>query len=199
MKICKVCKLKKEFNCFNLCKKTKSGYFATCKDCRKIKIAKYKELNFDKVKEIGLKSRRKNSLKIKEYRDKNKDRHKVLARNYYVKNREKMINNSREWANSEKNKIKKRINSNNYRRKNEEKCKYYCAARRARKKNATPKWLNLEQLRMIKLIYAICPKGFEVDHIVPLKGKNVCGLHVPWNLQYLTKEENLKKGNKVEV
>lgn len=64
------------------------------------------------------------------------------------------------------------------------------------KRNAVPIWLTKQQINEMTRIYENCPVGYEVDHIVPLQGKNVKGLHVPWNLQYLTISENRKKSNK---
>lgn len=59
---------------------------------------------------------------------------------------------------------------------------------------ATPTWANHE---LIKAIYAKAKeKGMEVDHIVPLDGKIVCGLHCHHNLQLLTAEENKRKHNR---
>ena len=46
--------------------------------------------------------------------------------------------------------------------------------------------------------YKRCPEGFVVDHIIPITNKNVCGLHVPWNFQYLTWTNNSKKNNKFD-
>lgn len=66
------------------------------------------------------------------------------------------------------------------------------ATRRAYKLKQTPLWANLDK---IKTIYINCPKGFHVDHIIPLKGKLVRGLHVETNLQYLPATDNLKKRN----
>jgi len=75
--------------------------------------------------------------------------------------------------------------------------KYY---RRKDVKDRAPRWVDLN---VILEIYAKCPKGMVVDHIIPLKGlidgRPVTGLHVPWNLQYLTKEANLKKKNRIKA
>lgn len=59
----------------------------------------------------------------------------------------------------------------------------------------TPPWLNKRQRDAMLAMYEHCPPGYEVDHIVPCASPLVCGLHVPWNLQYLTVGENAKKSN----
>lgn len=58
---------------------------------------------------------------------------------------------------------------------------------------AMPKWADKNAIREI---YRNRPDGMHVDHIIPLRGENVCGLHVVNNLQYLPKEENMKKSNR---
>lgn len=78
------------------------------------------------------------------------------------------------------------------------------ASRRAAKYHATPKWLTKEQKKAIADVYAeaairTAETGVShvVDHIIPLRGKTVCGLHVPWNLRAITSAENSKKGNRL--
>lgn len=69
--------------------------------------------------------------------------------------------------------------------------------RYAAKLQATPSWLTDSHIQEMEQIYANCPSGFHVDHIIPLQGKEVRGLHVPWNLQYLPALENVRKGNRL--
>lgn len=67
---------------------------------------------------------------------------------------------------------------------------------RCSKLNRTPSWANLN---VIKQYYLDCPKGMAVDHIYPLQGKLVSGLHVENNLQYLSPEANSSKCNKFNI
>lgn len=74
--------------------------------------------------------------------------------------------------------------------------------RQTRKMQACPAWLTEPQRRAILEFYKAAENlyktfgvKFHVDHIVPLRGGTVCGLHVPWNLQLLSAVDNIKKRN----
>jgi len=147
--------------------------------------------------------------KAKKYRKENLENIKQAQRNYYYQNRQLINNKSKQYQKNnrekqnaykkryyelnplEKEKAKQRII--NWKLKNKNKLNFYTRLRQVNKIKATPKWANLEK---IKQIYLNCPKGFHVDHIVPLKNSVVCGLHVENNLEIVTAKYNLKKSNK---
>lgn len=70
--------------------------------------------------------------------------------------------------------------------------RYLANKRRADRARRTPRWADMIAIRQF---YANCPKGYQVDHIIPLRGKYVSGLHVVENLQYPTPSENRRKHN----
>ena len=73
---------------------------------------------------------------------------------------------------------------------------FYNSKRRKEILLRTPVWADMAKIREI---YNKCPEGHHVDHVIPLQGTNVSGLHIETNLQYLSAEDNMKKGNKFEV
>lgn len=112
------------------------------------------------------------------------------AKKWSVKNKETVKNNDR---------LKRKNNPIKYRALSNAAVRKYQATKLRR----TPKWLSKEQLQEIKEHYILAAElswlsdsGLEVDHIVPLQGKNVSGLHVPWNLQVISAYENQSKGNR---
>lgn len=77
-------------------------------------------------------------------------------------------------------------------------------ARRRKHRLATPKWLKRSDMLAIRHLYQIAitmskttGQAYVVDHIIPLQHEYVCGLHVPWNLRVITREDNLTKSNKL--
>jgi hypothetical protein len=86
---------------------------------------------------------------------------------------------------------------------NRDKTAAWNAAKRARRRQAMPNWLTAEQHRQIAAFYVeartisrLTGVPHHVDHIEPLAGVDVCGLHVPWNLKVLPAQINLAKGNR---
>lgn len=104
------------------------------------------------------------------------------------------VDKQKEWVSKNKDKVSSYVKK--WRKNNLEYDAFRAATYRAEKANRTPSWANKIG---IKEFYLSCPTGFHVDHIIPLRGKLVSGLHTLENLQYLPAKENLAKRNKYDV
>ncbi len=138
--------------------------------------------------------RRRNAITYNRiWRKNNPEKVKEQAKRYIAKpgKLELLRNRTTNWNNA--NRERTRDQSRRYY--NEHKAEAFL--KKCRRKQALflriPNWTDLEA---IKEVYRNCPKGMTVDHIIPLQGKLVSGLHVSSNLQYLTAKENAKKGNR---
>ncbi len=120
-----------------------------------------------------------------EYKRGNRDKVKKYQAEYYAKNESK-----REY-----NKQYQQLNPN--------KMAASAQKRAQAEKNATPAWLTPDQrksMKLLKLAAKLMSNGgvqYVVDHIIPLQGTHVCGLHTPWNMRILTAADNAKKFNLV--
>jgi 5-methylcytosine-specific restriction endonuclease McrA len=125
------------------------------------------------------------------YRQDNKQAIAASKRQWKIDNREHVRGKNKIWQDNNKqlaNQLVRQHRLNNL--------AYYRFKRALRRLKIQEATLSIFK-PLIKEFYMNCPQGHHVDHIIPISNPLVCGLHVPWNLQYLTKEENLKKGNKL--
>lgn len=137
------------------------------------------------------------------YRLKNKDRLKKLQAAYYLENKDELDKKAAEYY--KQNREKRRKAGRVHYEDNKALYLAYSRTRKALLKNRMPCWLSRSEIKAISDIYVKCKNVSErtgilhhVDHIVPLNGETVCGLHVPWNLQLLPALDNLRKSNKHE-
>lgn len=107
---------------------------------------------------------------------------------------------AKQWADNNRDKVN--ANSRRYVSRNKDKHAALVASRDAAQRSASIE-LSDDERFMVREIYSLARLRsevtgvpHEVDHIVPLQGKDVCGLHVPHNLQVLTQAENRRKSNR---
>lgn len=158
----------------------------------------------ERIKEVKRLYYLKNKTRLqkvrKQYYLDNAEKIKKASKEYYSNNKETVINTHKKWY--QENKDKRAISCKEYRDNNRDKCNHWAARRRASKLQATPPWITKEHIKEIEYFYILAKElnwlsevPLEVDHIVPLQGKDVCGLHVPWNLQILDQVTNRAKWN----
>jgi len=124
---------------------------------------------------------------------------KAAGRRYYERNKA-LVKAKASVADIEK----RRKYKSKWKKENKEHTRLSTNIRRRRLREATPPWITEKQKAEMKAKYeeaaqftTLTHSKFVVDHIVPLKGRNVCGLHVPWNLQVIHHLENSRKHNKL--
>ena len=135
---------------------------------------------------------------------KNVDRYKARAAASVARRKAEVARYQKQWR--AENGSRKSMNDKLWRTRNPAKVNMYGNSRRARKLQAMPPWLSNIQLAQLEEFYEVARAvttqtgvAHDVDHIHPLNGDVFCGLHVPWNLQVMTREENARKGMQLPV
>jgi hypothetical protein len=187
-KKCSKCGEFKLFTEFNKNRHKRYGLTPACKDCVVIHRLVCLSLLSDEERETLRNKRREynqlpeNKAKMKALKDAhrsaNQEQVNARAREYYHENKEKVLAYGKK-----------------YRKANRGRFNNFTQIYRARIKQRTFP----EQRRAIDEFYQNCPKGYHVDHIVPIKHSLVSGLHVLANLQYLSARENHMKKNKFTI
>lgn len=132
-----------------------------------------------------------------------KEEIKAHQKAWRVQNKEKIKANTKKWR--EDNPEAFKAMQKRTRKKNAARVNAANNKRRADKLQRTPKWITKDDLWLIKEAHELAVLrsklfGFDwhVDHIIPLKGKTVSGLHVPTNIQVIEGKINIMKNNKFE-
>jgi hypothetical protein len=221
MCICKRCNVDKPLDEFQMDKR-RNKHYGTCRVCRVkaqndrrlANIEESRKKTREYLREWRIKNPEKAHATDKRYSEKNRDKRNAYAKQYRKDNPEKVQEQNKAWAKANPEKIRaygqKAVKAwlernpdyqSNFYKANKERYIAASARRRAAQDSATPSWLTAIDKAMIQEMYDVSEARYiqtgikhHVDHIVPINGKGVAGMHVPWNLQVITAHENLSKG-----
>ena len=191
MKTCKRCKVNLSLDNFGKSKRHKDGLLSNCKKCESEKRRIYFKENPEALENKKERERK--------WKTENKERKLELDKRYRENNRERLREVSREYAKNNKDKVKKaklKYETNNPQIRAKIKVK-----RRQAERDCVPNWAEHDKIKEVykkaKWLESITGLKYHVDHIIPIQGENVCGLHCWSNLQILEASINCSKQNKV--
>lgn len=174
MKKCSKCAQEKPYTEFHKHSQTRDGYKSRCKMCNRKEAIDYRNLNLDKARE--------------------KDKERLVGeRKRLSLERVKTWSVNKKYLTTEKAKLAQAKRIRKWKKENSGKVNADTARRRASKLKATPQWADKSIIKNIYIQASIL--GLTVDHIVPLQGEIVCGLHCEDNMQLLSLSENSSKCN----
>jgi hypothetical protein len=189
---CCACGKVKAFSDFNRWARGPHGRSKVCRVCdnersRKRRLEKPEETR--QIKAAAYQKRREYyNAKSRDYAVAHPAGRKGIVARYYVKNQDKVQVANLKW-----------------RAMNPDKVRAISRKRQTAKAKASPPWLTESHWAEIDFFYThavdcerVSGEKYDVDHIVPLQGRNICGLHVPWNLQVLPRDLNRRKHNRHE-
>lgn len=174
-KVCTKCKVEKPTESFPKDKRRKDGLFSWCKSCKSVSDGAVYSKNRNRIL----------------------DRHK----RYYLENKQQLLEYQSDYYNTNKSHIRsiQKAYFKKYVKENADLINARTALRHASKLRATPPWASKEHVESFYIISSLLRDAghdVHVDHIVPLQSNKVCGLHCEANLQLLSANDNLSKGNR---
>lgn len=183
-KICNRCKKEQDVQSFYRNKRMKDGLNTFCISCHKADNVLRKARN-----RSAPAFREQEQAWKKEYRSKTTAQRAAYIAEWRARNKDRVLSYSKEYRDTHK-----------------EYFYFACQKRKIDLLNRLPPWVDSEEMWLIKEAYSLAALrtrmlGFawHVDHVLPLRGKNVSGLHVPNNLRVIPAIDNMRKTNKYEI
>ena len=207
-KVCTTCEVEKSVVDYHKHKFGKYGVEAKCKCCTLERGKAYKQANKEAIDAYCEANKEAIAERQKAYYQANKEAIAERRKDYRQANKEslaaykKVYNQANKTALAEYRKTHKEakaVYSSTYQKANPHIFNAKNAKRRATKLMATPTWADLEAIKGMYQLAAIFNRtgiNLHVDHIVPLQGDTVCGLHCEANLQLMPASDNISKGNR---
>jgi len=204
MKTCSRCKISKPLKEFYKAKNAPQGVQSHCKECEKLRYAENRATKLARSREYYKENSESILAKCATHYSNNKQVYKERAQAVYKLKRDEIKEKTNRYKKENEQTVKAR-QAEYYKNKKSDYIERD-AKRKAAKLKQTPKWANNAAIKDIyadaaelTVIARMCGDdlGFHVDHIIPLQGREVRGLHVETNLAIIPAKENLSKGNRL--